>query len=156
MKKMETHKSSGTKQEDLASIKAFQDEWKSIGHVPMKVKEKINSAYFKYVDDMFGALDMNEAEKTKVRFQSKIEGLASSGDAVRSIQKEQNFIQGKKQQLQDELNTLEGNISMFFRHAKETDPMFMEVNKKVDKLKSEMQKLVDQEKMLRQHAKKAE
>jgi len=156
LKKMESHKASGKKLEDLASIKTFQDEWRSIGHVPMKLKEKVNSAYFKFVDDMFGALDLDEAEKAKARFQSKIEGLASSGDAVRIIQKEQNFIRGKKQQLQDELNTLEGNISMFFRHAKETDPMFMEVNKKVDKLKREMQKLVDQEKMLRQHAKKVE
>lgn len=156
LKKISGHKNSGEKQKELAAIKAYQEEWKAVGHVPMKKKEDLNNAYFKAIDGLFNALDMGEQEKAKARFQSKLDSMSGTQDAGRSIQKEQNFIRGKKQKLQEELRQLEGNKEMFFKHAKDDNPLVKEVNKNMERIQREIDKLSEQEKLLRQHAKQAE
>jgi hypothetical protein len=72
-----------------------------------------------------------------------------SPDAGRVISKERGFVQGKIQQLQDEIKTWENNIG-FFAKSKTANLLKQEFEKKIDKAKEELQLLEAKLKMLRE------
>jgi hypothetical protein len=117
----------GDHNEKINTIKNHIAHWKSLGHVPRN-KKKINDAFNKVIDGLFGQLDMDKNEADIIRYNNKISAL--EGDQ-RALENELLFVKRKVDEMKSEINQLENNLG-FFANAKADNPLVKEVHKKLD------------------------
>ena len=129
-------KFSGDNKADVASLKTRIADWKAIGHVPQN-KRYIDGKFYKAIDDAFDKLKMDKSKLDMVKFESKLENLASTDNDTRLLDNEQNFIRKKIGEVQSEINQLENNL-LFFSNVDESNPLVKDVLKNIDKHKKEL------------------
>ncbi|MGB5700202.1 DUF349 domain-containing protein [Muriicola sp.] len=117
---------------DLASIKSFIEEWKSIGRVPFN-KKSINGKFNKVVDAILKKLGVTQQEAELLKYGNKLKQLTSREDEY-ALQKERSFIKRKIDEGKSEINQLENNL-LFFYNASEDKPLVKEVIQKLNKQK---------------------
>ena len=125
----------GEQKEDLNTIKDYINQWKTIGRVPSN-KRHIESDFNKALDDLFGKLDINKNEAEMIKFENKIQDLASASDS-RLIDNEQNFIRKKLDEIRGEINQLENNLQ-FFSNVDSNNPLVKDVHKNISKHKDHL------------------
>lgn len=127
----------------IDDLKAFSEEWRKIGHVPFKQKDKVNKAYKQLMDEKFAILKVDKREKEKMRFEEKIDLLKSSDAKDKLVRKEQDFIRSKISKIESEINQYENNLG-FFANSKGAEKMKEEVMKKINKAKQDVDALYAQ------------
>jgi hypothetical protein len=120
---------SGDRAADIAQVKAFIDQWKSLGRVPFK-RKNINQKFNKILDALFKKLNVSRQESELLKYGNKIQELAKS-DNEAAINKERTFIQRKISESKNELRQLENNMQ-FFSNASEDSPLVKDVIKNID------------------------
>jgi len=119
------------KQEALAKLRDFQQQFNAIGPVGIKEKQNTYNAFKTRMDDLYKALKLEGQEKERVFFQAKLEGLLASPDKQRLLQAERQELRKQIDLLQKDINTLENNLG-FFARSKGADQLRQEVQKKVE------------------------
>jgi len=134
----------------VETLKDFQRQWMEIGHVPIKEKEKLQTEFRTLINKHFEKLKMESINMGAMNYRSRVEKMAKdSPDAGRLISKERSYVQGKIQQLQDDIKLWENNIG-FFAASKTANLLKIEFEKKINKAKEELQLLEAKLKMLRE------
>ncbi|WP_431158696.1 DUF349 domain-containing protein [Winogradskyella poriferorum] len=126
----------GDNKSSFETLKSKIAEWKSIGHVPQN-KRYIDGKFYKAIDDAFDKLKMDRSKLEMVKFESKLENLASHENDTRLLDNEQNFIRKKIGEVQSEITQLENNLQ-FFSNVDESNPLVKDVLKNIDRHKSEL------------------
>ncbi|MFD0798620.1 DUF349 domain-containing protein [Maribacter chungangensis] len=121
---------SDDRDENLAAIKSFIEDWKKFGHVPFKQKN-INQKFNKIIDALFHKMDVSKQESELLKYGNKIQRLKEEDNQERAIQNERSFIRKKIEESKDEIRQLENNLQ-FFSNASEDNPMVQDVIKKVN------------------------
>ncbi len=124
---------------DFGLMKEFIKRWNEIDFVPIKQKKRIQDAFSKALDDKYGKLKVNREEKENMQYQLRVERMSGSDDR-QGVQKERRFLQGKIKELEDTINTYETNLN-FFSKSKKTEPLKMQVEKKIAKTRKDLEKL---------------
>ena len=125
----------GEQKADLATIKDFIAKWKTIGRVPGK-KRKIESDFNTALDGLFKSLDMNKTEVEMIKFENKLQDLATASDS-RVLDNERSFIRKKVDEIKGEINQLENNL-LFFKHADEKNPLVKSVHDNIKRHKESL------------------
>jgi len=128
-------KLSGDSDADLKTIKEKITEWKGLGRVPMN-KKNIERKFNKVLDELFGKLNLDKQQSEMIRFENKLNSMASDEDK-RQLQNEEFFISKRVSETQAEIRQLENNLG-FFRHAKENNPLVQEVHKNIARHKEQL------------------
>ncbi len=129
LKRLKTFELTGNKDQDLTAIKAFIEEWKTIGKVPFN-KKSIDQKFNKILDAIFKKLDVSRQESELLKYGNKIQRLAKE-DNERAISNERTFIRRKIDESKTEIRQLENNLQ-FFSNASEDNPLVKDVIKKVE------------------------
>lgn len=129
-------KLSGDQKTDLATIKTQINSWKTLGRVPRN-KRQIESDFNDTLDGLFKSLDLNKTEAELIKFENKLDQLAS-GDDSRAIDNERFYIQKKVDDIKGEIIQLENNLQ-FFSNVKSDNPLVKEVHKNIKKHKDDLQ-----------------
>ncbi len=116
--------------ENLAAIKTFIEDWKKFGHVPFRQKS-INQKFNKIIDALFHKMDVSKQESELLKYGNKIQRLKEDENQERAIQNERSFIRKKIDESKNEIRQLENNLQ-FFSNASEDNPIVKEVIKKVN------------------------
>lgn len=127
---------SGDQKTDLATIKTQINSWKTLGRVPRN-KRQIESDFNDTLDGLFKSLDLNKTEAELIKFENKLDQLAS-GDDSRAIDNERFYIQKKVDDIKGEIIQLENNLQ-FFSNVKSDNPLVKEVHKNIKKHKDDLQ-----------------
>lgn len=135
LKEVPQIKLSNEKDTDLATIKEFISKWKAIGRVHFK-KRKIESDFNAELDKLFGSLDLNKNEVELIKFENKLEELATSQNS-RDLDNEFSFIKKKADEVRGEINQLENNLQ-FFTNVKDDNPLVKDVHSKIAKHKDDL------------------
>jgi hypothetical protein len=133
---------------NFETLKNFQNQWMSIGHVPIKEKEKLNNAYRKAVDAHFDAMRTGNFERNKENYKNKIEQMSSRPDANNKVNEELFQLQDKIRKKEHEASLLDNNIG-FFGNSKGADALLKDTKKKIELLRNDIKLLKEQLKMLR-------
>jgi hypothetical protein len=134
----------------IETLKDYQRQWMEIGHVPIKEKDRLQTDFRALVNKHFEKLKIDSATMGAMNYRNRVDRMTKDApDAGRIISKERSFVQGKIQQLQDEIKTWENNIG-FFAKSKTANLLKQEFEKKIDKAKEELQLLEAKLKMLRE------
>jgi hypothetical protein len=142
LKNVTDYKNTGSPKKDLDSIKSFIANWKSIGKVPSKNIKSIESRFRKSIDCLFEQIDIDKTEKKEIQFKSKIDSIVAENDPTK-LSDELFKIQLSLKKCKNELSLLENNIS-FFKHAKEDNPMVVEVRKNIQNQKDKLREFTSQ------------
>lgn len=134
--------------ENMEAIKAFQREWMSIGHVPMKVKDAVQDEFRKLVDGLFDKMRIAKNEISTEEFRDMVQTMKEAPDARDKVRKERINLQGRIDKLVAEINTLENNIG-YFSKSKQAGLLVAEYEKKINNLKNDLKVLEAKMKMLR-------
>lgn len=133
---LKTIKLSGDTDTDLSTIKENISVWKTLGRVPYKLKN-IESDYNKVLDGLFGQLNLSRQETEMIKYENKLNSLANQNDDA-ALRNEQNFIRKKIDDAKNEIRQLENNL-LFFKHAKDDNPMVIEVKNNIQKHKDNLE-----------------
>lgn len=127
---------SGDNKADVETLKTKIADWKAIGHVPQN-KRYIDGKFYKAIDEAFDKLKMDKSKLEMVKFESKLENLASNDNDTRLLDNEQNFIRKKISEVKSEINQLENNLQ-FFSNVESDNPLVKDVHKNIDRHKKEL------------------
>jgi hypothetical protein len=133
---------------NFENLKSFQNQWLTIGHVPMKEKDRLNNAYRKAIDQHFDAMRAGNFERTKENYRNKIEHISTRPDGKSKVNEEMFQMQEKIRKKEHEAALLDNNIG-FFGNSKGADSLLKETKKKIESLKNDIKLLKEQLKMLR-------
>ena len=129
IEKIKSFKPVGERDVDLATIKDFIENWKTLGRVPFKKKD-IDQKFNTLIDSLFGKLGLNPQQAELLKYGNKIQQLADS-DNDRAIENERSFIRSKIDETKAEIRQLETNLQ-FFSNVSDDNPLVQDVIKKVD------------------------
>ncbi len=146
VKRVQLFVGSGKHDEDIASLRSFTEEWKSITHVPIKDKQKIWEKFKTALDACYDKLKLDGSQKHLLKFRNNVESLSQSGDSSHFLLKEKNSIRDRINKLQATINQYENNLG-FFRNSKDMAPLLTEVESNLSQAKEEMQLLQKKLKM---------
>jgi len=147
IEEIQNHSYSNDNKENLNILKDFQRKWMDIGHVPIKQKDKVQTAFRKAIDNQFEVLNISKKAKTTLSFRSKIENLKNAPNAGNIIYKERNILTNKIKNLEGDIQVLENNIG-FFASSKKADILKAEFEEKIERAKSEISILREKMKIL--------
>lgn len=150
--KIESFEFSGESSKDMEVLKGFQRDWIEIGHVPLKEKENIQNQYRKLINQMFDKLKMNNQERGRIKYQSKIESIKQEDNSDRLLKKEQFNLQQKIGKIQSDISIWENNIE-FFANSKNAATLRKEIEQKIEVAKAEIKSLKEKIKLLNQQNK---
>jgi hypothetical protein len=150
--KLEKYKVAKDVQKTITDLRAFSEEFKTIGNVPFANKNKIYDTYKTALDEKYNQIDLDKGEKAKVLYQAKLDGISSSPNPEKGIENESYTIRLKIDELTKEKGQLENNLS-FFANAKDDNPLLMNARKSVTNVQDNIDNCKTQLKMLTQLAK---
>ena len=136
LERLKAFELSGKREEDMAAIKSFIEEWKTYGRVPFN-KKNINQKFNKILDAIFKKLNVSRQESELLKYGNKIQQLANA-DNDRAIANERSFIRKKIDESKNDIRQLENNL-LFFSNASEDNPLVQDVIKRVQKQKEALE-----------------
>jgi len=142
---------SGDYKMDLELLKSHIQNWKKIGRVPTD-KREIETKYNQILDSLFDKISLSRQESDRIRYNMFIEELIEAND-TKKIDSERIFLSNKIEKIQGEILQLENNI-MFVTGNKNKNPLFVEVEKNIERNKQDLQRFKDKFEALRSAIKK--
>jgi len=122
-------------------LKELIEEFRKIGHVPFKEKDKIYKAYRKAVDKLFDALNIDEANHRLESFKDNLDDMINKGE--KKVSREREKMLRAYERLKSEIATYENNFGFFTSTSKKANSMLKEMERKIENLKEEA-KLIEQ------------
>ena len=116
-------------------LRAAQQEWNEIGHVPFKEKDKIYKLFREQMDRLYGAASENATRRRVNNFKNAIK--SGAGDKLRDKLVRQLDI------LKNEIKTYENNLGFLnlSSKSKSGNALVEELNRKVDKLRADLEEV---------------
>lgn len=126
-------------------LRAAQEEWNKIGHVPFKDKDKLYKAFREQMDRLYGAANANATRRRVNKFKSDI----AEGDTSRIRER----LYRQKEILTNELKTYENNLG-FLNLGKggKANALVDELNRKMNKLKADLEEVKEKIAALKDNA----
>lgn len=125
--------------EAVKLVHQLMDEWREIGHVPFKEKDKIYKEYQAALDKNFARLNMHETKNRLKSFNSSVKQMASSDYAQNKLYRERERLMRNYEHVKSELQTYENNMGFLTLSSKNAGGMLKEMERKMQKLKEEME-----------------
>lgn len=133
---------------NLEALKAFQNEWMEIGHVPMKKKDAVQQAYRKAIDAQFNKLRAGNDEQRRQLFRAQIEDASKNKDGKSKLSGQRTSLMEKLKRIQSDVQLWENNIG-FFSASKNADALIKEFKTKIERGKREISQIKEQLDMLK-------
>ncbi len=131
-------------------INEFIKEWKSIGFVPKKDKNKIQERFDDAIDRLINRLPKtNEVAREKVRLSAQMKLSKDSPNAQRKMNQLETNLRRKISTLENEIDVLRNNIG-FLARSKKADKLKDSLNQQIEEANQELKSLRNQLKALRQ------
>lgn len=134
IKKIEELQLTGDIEKDLEEIRKLQREWANIGFVPFKYKDQIQERYRQALNKKLESLEVDEDQKTILKYKTKLENIKAKPNAEIRFQQEKDKITTKLKQLESDILIWENNIG-FFSKSKNAESMINEIQRRIDNTK---------------------
>jgi len=121
---------------DINALKVFIKEWRDLGVVPRE-QRYIDGKFNKLLDPFFEKLSLNKKEGTMLRYRSMIDDLVEQND-FRKISSEIQFVRNKIESVNKDKQQLENNM-LFFSNADDSNPMFKNIKKTLQKHEDDLE-----------------
>lgn len=130
-------------------IQTFVEEWKAIGFVPRKSKDKIEQQFDKAIDAFINNLnDLSEGQQEDVKFAAELALFQESPDALRRLQSREGRIRKQIRQIENDIDTLKNNLG-FLANSKKANTFRDSVEKQIEGHEGKLKALKRQLRLIR-------
>ncbi|MCL2501591.1 MAG: DUF349 domain-containing protein [Bacteroidales bacterium] len=147
IQEIHSYQPSGNNNENLSMLKDFQRRWTEIGFVPIKEKEKLQTAYRQALDLHFGALRANEGDRGLGKFKKRIEDMQGGGKSDRAFRSEREKLLHKFRQMESDIALWENNMG-FFAKSRNAESMIADMERKIVQAKEELRLVEEKIKLM--------
>ncbi len=137
--RLKTFELSGNKGMDLQRLRDFSEQWKNVGYVPFKVKDRLYKDYKEVLDKLYGALKLDDQEKRQVSIQNKVAAIKNDPSAAI---REKTHIRRQIDGLINDNRQYENNLG-FFNDPSGNNPLVKEVERKIKRNHDRIKELKD-------------
>ena len=123
--------------EVVERLKKFQTRWGAVGHVPMRSKESLYTRFRAALDTHYDHLRRERKEEYEQAYVAKLNSMAEDANGEHQLVAERGKSQRKLEQLMEEKNRLETNMS-FFGKGEQTNPLLQKTRQDVERLEREI------------------
>jgi hypothetical protein len=134
-------------EDTIHALKVFQSDWTEIGHVPIKVKDKIQGEFRELINEKFASIKVDEGKRNVMMFKQRLEHMKQSGAPAKKnkqVYGERDKILDRIRQLESDIVVLDNNIG-FFAKTKNAETLINDVKKKIEKAKQQI--IVEKQKL---------
>ncbi|MEG1586105.1 MAG: DUF349 domain-containing protein [Bacteroidales bacterium] len=124
-----------------SEFKDLQDamaEWKNIGHVPFKEKDKLYKEYQRLLDILFQRFNKQGRKAHLDNFTANVGKLADGNHSQNTLYREREKLMRSFEHLKAELKTYENNVGFLSSSSKGGNALVKEMERKIEKLKEDM------------------
>lgn len=133
------------REEAIARMRELQEQWKSIGHVPFREKDKVYDTFRAKLDEIRSMLNLRESRARMERFAESIGKIEGDDQKLyRERERMMRTLEGRRQ----ELRTYENNMGFLSSRSKSGDSMVREFERKAERLKEDIVSLENQIKLI--------
>lgn len=115
-------------------LKALQDEYNSIGHVPFKEKDKLYQEYRDVLDVLYGKIRKGSASRRFDNFKASVTQKGSG-----SVDNERSRLLRTYDNLRQEIQTYENNLGFLSASSSKGNALVDEFSRKIEKLKADLE-----------------
>ena len=134
-----------TPREDaIALLRELQEQWRQIGHVPFRDKDKVYDQYRAKTDALRDMLNMRRNRDRMERFTENISTL--EGDRQKLLRERERLMRALESRRQD-LRTYENNLGFLSSKSKSGNSMLAEFERKADALRADIADLEEKIKL---------
>ncbi|MEL6134075.1 MAG: DUF349 domain-containing protein, partial [Bacteroidota bacterium] len=137
---------------DIERVKAIQQEWKEIGKVPYKEKDKIWDEFRGEVDEFFNGLSGKRGRIRERRMNRSIESIADPKELSAAVKERVRILRRQISQVQEKVEQYSTNVQ-FISKGKSGDALRAQINKEIESEKGKIADLKRQIKELQEKAK---
>ena len=123
-------------EEAAEQVRDLMKQWNSIGHVPIKEKDKIYKRYRNIVDQLFDRFHISASNRKLSNFKASVSSMQDSGS---QLYREREKLVRIYENMKSELQTYENNLGFLNASSKKGNSLLSELNRKVDKLKADIE-----------------
>jgi putative ubiquitin-RnfH superfamily antitoxin RatB of RatAB toxin-antitoxin module len=105
-----------------------------IGHVPIKMKDRIQKQFRDAINKQFDNLKIDEVKRTVFLYKQKLETISQPSRNSKQLKIEKDKILSTIKQLETDIALLENNIG-FFAKTKNAESLINDVNARIEKAK---------------------
>ena len=120
----------------LQSVRALQERWNAIGHVPFNKKEKMYHQYRELCDKIYDKVHENAGRRRLDNFRRNV---AEKGG--NELTRERNRLQNAFDNMKQEIKNYETNLSFFNSNSKKGNSLVADIEKKIERLKGELEEI---------------
>ena len=117
-------------------VRDLTKQWNSIGHVPIKEKDKIYKRYRTIVDQLFDRFHISASNRKLSNFKASVSSMQDGGS---QLYREREKLVRIYESMKSELQTYENNLGFLNASSKKGNSLLNELNRKVDKLKADIE-----------------
>ena len=146
IKELQAVANSDNPADHMDDFNRIQSKWKETGHVPFKVKDKINNNFKEAIGLFFENSKLGRKEIQKLKLEANINSISDEDARTRRIKGEMRRLQVRRNNLKDKVSQYEINIQ-YISKGKKGDPLRQQIQAQIDaekaKIKELQQKLKD-------------
>ncbi len=132
----------------FAELRKLQQQWMSIGFVPIKAKADLQTNYNKAIDAVYKKFKQSADENKQLRMKEHYELLSTAPNGDDKLKYEERNLNDKLKGLKDEVETLNNNIE-FFAKSKNADTLRKQIEQKIEVINVQIAKIQEELKVLR-------
>ncbi|MCM1032707.1 MAG: DUF349 domain-containing protein [Odoribacter sp.] len=133
------------REEAIAAMRALQDKWKEIGHVPFREKDKLYDAYRNALDKLRDGLNLRRNQERRERFSEAVQAI--EGDDNKLMREREKLVRALENRRQ-ELRTYENNLGFLSAKSKSGDSLLREFERKAERLRADIADLEEKIKVV--------
>lgn len=126
----------GDVKELLAGVRALQDKWNEIGHVPFKVKDELRKEYREICDRIYDVIGERRSSRRMFGFENKVRSI--KGDGGKILSEKDRLLKDMERKTAD-LKTYENNMGFFKFQDSKSNPLLRELEKKSERIRQEIE-----------------
>ncbi|MGL4292826.1 MAG: DUF349 domain-containing protein, partial [Bacteroidales bacterium] len=127
------------KESQFKDLQDIMSQWKNIGHVPFKEKDKIYKEYQGLLDQLFQRFNKQGRKAQIENFTASMEKLADGNQSQNALYHEREKLMRAFEHLKTELKTYENNVGFLTSSSKSGNVLVKEMERKIEKIKEDMQ-----------------
>lgn len=115
----------------LDRFNELQSKWKATGHVPFKLKDKINNAFKEAIGKFFEKTNLGRGEVQRLKMEANINSIGNEDARSRRIKGEMRKVRTRLSSLKEKVDQYELNIQ-FIAKGKKGDPLRNQIQGQID------------------------
>lgn len=135
-------------EENMKTLKEFEDEWSNIGFVPFKFKDQVQDEYREAMYQQYDQLNISENDKELLKYRSKLKNIKQKPKAENRMRQEREKYINKIKKLETNIITWENNLGFISSESKEANSMIHDFEDKIEKAKNEIELVEEKIKLI--------